>query len=70
MRTERYLNNLTARMALLADTPSLGPDRSAVAAGYRSLPEGRHLVFYIEIETGVAVLGVPHASMAGAVRFG
>lgn len=69
VRAERYLNGLTARMALLAETPSLGRDRSDVAAGYRSFPEGRHLVFYIEIENGIAILGVPHASMDVAAHF-
>lgn len=68
-QTERYLNGLTARMALLAETPSLGRDRSDVAGGYRSFPEGRHLVFYVEIETGIAVLGVPHATMDMTAHF-
>lgn len=68
-RTERYLKGLTARMALLAETPSLGRDRSEVVAGYRSFPEGRHLVFYIEISDGIAIIGVPHASMDMAAHF-
>jgi len=68
-QTERYLHGLTERMALLAEMPSLGRDRSDVAAGYRSFPEGRHPVFYIEIEAGIAVLGMPHATMDVAARF-
>lgn len=69
-QTERYLSNLTKRMEMLAETPSMGRDRSEVAPGYRSFPEGRHIVFYVEVETGIAVIGVPHASMDVQARYG
>ena len=62
-QTERYLSNLIKRMEMLAETPTLGRDRSEVAPGYRSFPEGRHIVFYVEVNSGIAVVGVPHASM-------
>lgn len=62
-QTERYLSNLTKRMEKLAETPSMGRDRSEVAPGYRSFPEGRHMIFYVEVEAGISVIGVPHASM-------
>lgn len=69
-QTERYLSNLTKRMEMLAEAPSMGRDRSDVARGYRSFPEGRHMIFYIEVETDIAVIGVPHTSMDVRSHFG
>lgn len=57
-------------MAMLADTPSLGRDRSDVAPGYRNFPEGRRVVFYMEVEAGDAIIAVPHASMDVQTHFG
>lgn len=62
-QTERYLTALTDRMAWLAAAPDLGKARDEIAPGYRSFPEGRHLIFYIEAGGFISIIGVPHRSM-------
>lgn len=63
VQVTRYLAALTDRMAWLAAAPELGKARDDVARGYRSFPEGRHLIFYIEADGGISIIGVPHSSM-------
>ena len=48
-RTEIYLRDLSDRFGWLAANPQLGRDRAEVGAGYRSFPQGRHVVFYIAV---------------------
>lgn len=46
-----------------------GRARDDVAFGYRSFPEGQHVVFYI-VQTGsVAIIGIPHQAMDVGVFF-
>ena len=62
-RTRDYLDALAQRMQWLADNPDLGRKRNDVAKGYRCFGEGQHLVFYVERDDDIAIIGVPHASM-------
>lgn len=62
-RTQRYLESLEARFQWLADNPALGRNRDDVADGYRSFPEGQHVVFYIITADTIAIIGVPHSAM-------
>ena len=63
VRTEAYLRALSDRFDWLAAQPLLGRDRGDVGAGYRSFPQGRHVIFYIAITEGIAIIGVPHQAM-------
>lgn len=69
-QTEKYLVALTDRMAWLAADPDLGRARDEIATGYRSFPEGQHLIFYIVFEGYISIIGVPHASMDLSHRLG
>ena len=63
-QTEDYLRQLADRFQWLADNPSVGRPRDDVADGYRSFPEGKHVIFYLVMpEEEIAIIGVPHAAM-------
>ena len=46
----------------LAANPQLGRERNDVKPGYRSFPQGRHVVFYTIGESGIEIIGVVHQS--------
>ena len=59
---ERYLQGLFGCFEELAANPRLGRERNDVKEGYRSFPQGRHVVFYLIVPKGVEVIGVVHQS--------
>ena len=65
-----YLRVLTARFAWLAEAPDRGRDRADIGEGYRSFPEGRHVIFYICLEDRIAIIGIPHQAMDVIRYFG
>lgn len=60
---EKYLRQLNDRFEWLAENPLLGRIRDDIHPGYRSFPEGSHVVFYIIQGEHVDVIGIPHKSM-------
>ena len=58
-----YLKRIEARFQWLAADPQVGRDRADVASGYRSFPEGSHVIFYVIRETSIDIIGVPHKAM-------
>jgi len=60
---ESYMNALADRFQWLADGPLLGRERNDIHKGYRSYPEGSHVVFYIVQDESIAIIGIPHKSM-------
>ena len=62
-RMEQYLHSLNDRFQWLAEHPQAGLMRDDVAVGYRSFPEGQHVVFYIIQEDAIAIIGIPHQAM-------
>ena len=60
---ESYLNALASRFEWLASNPLLGRERNDVHKGYRSYPEGSHVVFYIAQGDSIAIIGIPNKSM-------
>lgn len=62
-QTQSYLEQIGGRMQWLAENPGIGRVRDDVADGYRSFPEGKHIIFYLTLEDGIAIIGIPHASM-------
>jgi len=61
-QAERYLKSLFACFEDLAENPQLGRQRDEVRAGYRSFPQGRHVVFCMVLPAGVEVIGIVHQS--------
>ena len=68
-QTLKYLLELEKRFAWLADNPMAGRARDDIGAGYRSYPQGAHVVFYLADADGVAIIGVPHAAMDVEAHF-
>jgi toxin ParE1/3/4 len=54
---------LAGRILWPSESPERGRDRSDIGEGYRSYPEGRHVIFYIRQANAIAIIGVPHQSM-------
>jgi len=60
---ESYMDALADRFQWLADSPLLGRERNDIQKGYRSYPEGNHVVFYNVQGESIAIIGIPHKSM-------
>lgn len=58
-----YLRTLHQRFEWLASNPFAGRERNDVHPGYRSFPEGSHVIFYLVSDEYVDIIGVPHQSM-------
>ena len=58
----RYLSQIEERYEWLAKNPEAGKSRNEVKEGYRSFPEGRHVIFYRVREGMVEIIGVIHQS--------
>jgi toxin ParE1/3/4 len=69
-QAERYLRGLFDCFEELAANPGLDRDRDDVKAGYRSFPQGRHVVFYVIASVGIEVIGVVHQSADVDTHFG
>ena len=61
-QAEGYLTSLFSCFEDLAENPQLGRQRDEVKAGYRSFPQGRHVVFYVIEPAGIEVIGIVHQS--------
>jgi len=58
-----YLAQLDDRMRTLAQNPKTGRARDEIRVGYRSYHEGRHILFYREIDDIVEFVRILHDSM-------
>ena len=62
---EASLREMDKRFAWLAENPTLGKPRPDIRAGYRSYPQGPHVVFSLVREVGIDIIGVLHQRMDG-----
>ncbi|MDH5619782.1 MAG: type II toxin-antitoxin system RelE/ParE family toxin [Gammaproteobacteria bacterium] len=62
-KLEIYLRSLNNQFEWLAENPFAGRERNDVDAGYRSFPEGSHVIFYVVSDDRVIIIGIPHKSM-------
>lgn len=69
-QAEHYLTLLAARFAQLAEHPSLGRRREALAPGLRSFRAGQHIAYYRERDGHVEIARVLHPSMDAGESFG
>lgn len=60
---DAYLGDLERRFEWLAENPKLGKPRRDICEGYRSYPQGAHIVFYIARENAIDIIGIVHQSM-------
>ncbi len=66
---ETYLIGLDGRFQWLANNSLAGRERNDVHPGYRSYPEGSHIIFYIINEDQIEIIGIPHRSIDVSVFF-
>lgn len=60
----QYLRKLRDRMRQLTDNPGLGTARPDIKAGYRSVLEGSHIIYYTILdEELVGIIDVLHQAM-------
>lgn len=69
-QAERYLLGFFRCFDDLAANPRLGRERDDVKVGYRSFPQGRHVVFYVIPPAGIEVIGIVHQSADVEVHLG
>jgi toxin ParE1/3/4 len=62
-QAEKYIYQLEKKFKDLVKTPNLGRSRPDIQKGYRSLPEGKHIIFYRVADDIIEIIGIPHASM-------
>ena len=62
-RMAEYLRSMNSRFEWLAENPLAGRERSDVHPGYRSFPEGSHIIFYILSDENIDIIGIPQKSM-------
>ncbi len=56
-------SSLEKRFNDLVKTPYLGRPRPDIQKDYRSIPEGKHIIFYRVTNDIIEIIGNPHASM-------
>ncbi len=58
-----YLKSLEQRFQWLAENPQLGKHRTEIQAGYYSFPHQQHVVFYMQNNRCIDIIGIPHKEM-------
>jgi toxin ParE1/3/4 len=69
-QARRYLDELSARFALLCKRSQLGRPRAELGTGLRSLPSGGHVIFYKDMDERIEIVRILHASMDVRRHFG
>ena len=62
-RKKQYLSAIRERFARLLQQPESGIARRDISAGYRSLPVGRHIIFYRIKADAVVIIRILHQRM-------
>lgn len=61
-QADRWVDRLDEKLHLLAGRPLMGRDRSELAAGLRSMPFGRYVIFYLPLDDGIDVVRILHSA--------
>ena len=61
-RADAFIDDVNAKVNLLAEQPMLGRSREELAPGLRSFPFGRYVIFYEVIPDGIAIVRVLHGA--------
>lgn len=59
---DAWIDKLDAQFTLLATQPLMGKAREELAAGLRSFPYGRYVIFYLPDTNGIHVVRVLHSA--------
>lgn len=69
-QAKNYIKALEQCFNKIVKNPHLGRERPEIKPGYRSVAEGKHVIFYRVSDAGVEILGIPHGSMDIEHRLG
>lgn len=61
-RADEFIARFDAKFRLLAERSSLGRSREELAAGLRSFPLGRYVIFFRPVAGGIEVIRVLHSA--------
>jgi toxin ParE1/3/4 len=67
---DRLLRRIDAKLELYAQNPGMGRARDNLAAGLRSFPVGRYLIFYQVVPDGIELVRVLHGARNYKRMFG
>jgi toxin ParE1/3/4 len=59
-QADKYYQAFIASFEELAQNPELGKIRYEIKPGYRSFPQGSHVIFYTIQNSYVEIIGLPH----------
>ena len=59
---EKFANDLTSRLRMVADQPLMGRERDDLGSGVRSTVVGRYVIFYRYTSDEMIVLRIIHGS--------
>lgn len=62
-QADKYITALYNRFEWLADNPHLGKHRLDIKENYYCYLQGSHLIFYMQNENQIDIIGVPHKAM-------
>ncbi|HED18224.1 MAG TPA: type II toxin-antitoxin system RelE/ParE family toxin [Gammaproteobacteria bacterium] len=62
-QAQKYIDALEKKCEQLARSPHIGRERPEIKTGYRSITEGKHVIFYRVGDSGIEILRVLHGRM-------
>ncbi|HHJ15754.1 MAG TPA: type II toxin-antitoxin system RelE/ParE family toxin [Gammaproteobacteria bacterium] len=63
LQAQKYIDALEKKCVELANSPHIGRERPEIKSGYRSLAEGKHVIFYRVSDGGIDILRILHGRM-------
>ena len=62
-QAQKYIDALEKRCDELARSPHMGRERPEIKPGFRSIAEGKHVIFCRVGDSGIEILRIPHGRM-------
>ena len=62
-RAENYLLDIEAKLEQLASNPKLGKQRPEISLGYYSFPVVKHVIFFLQSDKYIDIIGILHGRM-------
>ena len=69
-QAQKYIDALEKKCEKFAQSPHIGRERPEIKPGYRSITEGKHVIFYRVGDSGIDVLRILHGRMDIEHRMG
>lgn len=64
----RYMQELDATCAAMAEAPLQGQDCSHIRPGYRRRAAAHHFIYYVRMDYGIAVIRILHERMLASLH--